>query len=447
VTITVTANPYSTPPRNEITVSVPAGNIMQTASLNRIVNGVATPTRTQPATGFDSQIVYDYESPRDVPVAYEFASTYYNPAATTVWDETWANLSNWTVVHSGFAVSSGTVTATAASTSTATITRAVTSGLYRVVVSSLASTATPSILYQSGVFFSNTAGTTLFGLVPLASGLVSVAIPNSGAGFTLHPTSIHGNASVTVDFLGSTAVVSGTGGNYTVTGRGDVSFSLVTVNATNSTTTGATTTVGEIKITQSAPVSSSDETSVSVALSPLNSWVVHPSNPSLSMPISSTDQTALMIRSIGDVTNGSASTEHTILGESLPITTTSGPRYGNRLQMVIGCRTRTQELALNALLADGTPLLFLFPASFNVGFDEGFYSVGDVTRARWAQRPGFEKRDFTLPLTQVKAPVVVVQNTGWSWASVAATFASWSVLPLAYNSWADAQVDNRNAGY
>jgi hypothetical protein len=115
--------------------------------------------------------------------------------------------------------------------------------------------------------------------------------------------------------------------------------------------------------------------------------------------------------------------------------------------MVLGVRNRDQELALKALLADGTPLLFRFPASFDAGFDEGFYSVGDVQRARFAQRPGLGLRNVTLPLTEVQSPVVNVANSGWSYAALAAGLASFGILTSAYNTFADMQVDNRNVGY
>lgn len=444
MTITVTANPYSTPPRNEITVSVPTGDVMKTASLVRTVNGVSESTRTQPATGFDSKTVYDYEAPYDTSVSYTFTTTYTDPTAvTTVWDETWASLSNWSGATSSYSVSGGVLSLSAGSAGIYNIDRPMpAAGSYRAVISSISSAGTDSNSVKvSGVAFLDASGAQILLVAPNLAGKITVKY-GTGA---LNTTSISGGSPVTVDFLGTSIVVNGTGGSYTFSNLTTTDYA--TVRVTTHFVNPGTFHVGEVKTSTYGTTTTITNTSALVALSPGNAWMVHPSNPGLSVPISSNDQSALMIRDIGAITNPSASTEHVILGQSQPIVTTSGPRYSNRLQMVIGVRTRAQELALNALVSDGTPILFRFPAIMDTGFDEGFYSVGDVQRARFAQRPNFGLRDFTLPLTQVQSPVVTVQNAGWSYASVASVYADFSVLPAAYATFADLAVDNRNAGY
>lgn len=444
MTITVTANPLSVPPRNEITVSVPAGDVMKTASLVRIVNGIPEPTRTQPVTGFDSQTVYDYEAPYDTSVTYQFTTTYTDPTAvTTVWDETWPNLSNWTGDTSQYSVSGGVLSLSSSTAATYKIDRVMSAaGSYRAVISSLTASGTdPNSVKSSGVAFVDAAGAQMLLVAPNLAGKITVQY-RTGA---VNTTSISGSSPITVDFLGTSIVVTGTGGSYAFSNLTTTDYSKVRVT-THYTNPGVFH-VGEVKTSTYGTTTTITNTSSTVGLSPLNAWMIHPSNPGLSLPISSADQTALMIRSIGEVTNPSASTEHTILGQSQPIITTSGPRYSNRLQMVIGVRSRAQEQALTALLQDGTPVLFRFPLIMNTGFDEGFYSVGDVQRVRRAQRPNAELRDFTLPLTQVQAPVVSVQNAGWSWAALAASFNTWADVAAAFDTWADVATNNRNPGY
>jgi hypothetical protein len=114
---------------------------------------------------------------------------------------------------------------------------------------------------------------------------------------------------------------------------------------------------------------------------------------------------------------------------------------------MLKARTAAHEAALNGILADGTPLLFRFPTTYDAGFDEGFYTIGTVMRARVAQMKGSHLRDFTLDLTQVQQPTVMVQNSGWSWAALAAAFPTWAAVAQAYNTWADVLTNNRKPGY
>lgn len=417
-------------------MSVPTGNIMKTAALYRIVNGVPVLTRTQPAVGFDSRLVFDYECPYDASVTYRFDVTYTDPSAlTTVWDETWANLSNWTGATANYSVSAGVASAGDSSTTAYTISRTIsTPGLYQIAVGKMSGPY--QVTPKSGLFLMS-GSFVVAQIAPTGAGNLMVV-----HGTTTYSTGISDSVPFTIDMLGDTIVLTGSSsGSYSWASTQSISSIQLTAASPGVTS------FGEIKVSAYGAATLASSTSTTVGLSPLNSWMIHPSNPGLSIPISSADRTTATIRNLGDITNPSASTEHTILGQSEPITTTSGPRYSNRLQTIVGVRSRIQEQALNAILADGTPLLFRFPAIFDAGFDEGFYSVGDVTRARFAQRPGDPLRNFTLPLTQVQSPIVNVQNTGWSFAALAATFTAFSILTSAYNTYADADTDNRNVGF
>jgi hypothetical protein len=313
---------------------------------------------------------------------------------------------------------------------------------YRAVISSL--TASGVGVYQTmGVEFADNAGHTVLLVSPTTNGTITVSRSIGGAGAA---TGISGTNPVTVDFLGGSIIVTGTGGSYTLPGLRGTDWATINVR-TNFYNSGSTFAVGEIKTSSYGVSYAGQVTSTPAIISPANSWMIHPSNPSLSVPISSQDRSTATIRSIGDITNPSNSTEHQILGQSNPIVTNSGPRLSSRLTMVIGTKTTAQEKALFALLGDGTPVLFRFPASFNIGFDDGFYAVGDIGRGRFAQRPGDALRNFTLPLTQVQSPVVVVQNAGWSDAALAAEFATWAQVAAAFNTYADVASNNRNPGF
>lgn len=461
--VQVVANPSFTPPRNQITVSVPAGTVMKNPKLLRITNGVSSLVRSQPGAGLDTRTVYDYEMPYDVPCTYEFVTDYINPVGTTVWDETWASLSAWVTGSSGspatsdsaWSVSGGKLVWTGPNpdASLHDIYRTVTAGSYRVTIASMAvtnpggGTLTAAVTFTPSPLLAKYDTRPILQLQPTTGGTLTVvaAYPNGPSVTTA--TSISTASPITIDFLGNSISVSGTGGSwssqqaYTTT-----NFNYVHVQA-QAGTAGATFTVGEIKLTTYPTATHLDELSSPTTISPAAPWLIHPSNPGLSIPLGSKDRSAATLRTLGDVTNVSQVTEHQILGQQFPITTTSGPRMGNRLQVVVGVRTATQEKALMGLLADGTPLLFRAPAAYPIGLEEGFYSVGDVTRARIAQRLGDPLRNFTLPLTAVQSPIVTVQNTGWSWAMLAAQFPTWQAVAAAFNTWADVLTNNRKPGY
>lgn len=436
MTITVVPNPSNTPPRNEITVAVPAGQIMTNPALYRIVGGVATLTPTQPSGGLDTRIVYDYESPYDQPVVYQFATNYFDPAGiSTVWDETWANLSAWSGSTSSWGVFGGTAQATVTGGAPA-ISRALSGGKYRVTCAALSiSGFSVSAAANSGIFLMS-GSTVMLQIAPKSGG--GLQLIRNGA---VTSTSVSSSAPFTIDLSGTTIVISGTGGSTSLPVNATItSIQLAAAGP-------ATTTVGRLTVSAYGTVNSLTNTAAAATLSPAAPWLIHPSNPGLSMPVSSKNRSTAMIRTLGEVSNASQVTEHQILGQQLPITTTSGPRMGNKLQVVVGVRTAAQEQALMGLLADGTPILFRAPAGYPIGLEEGYYSIGDITRGRLSQRLGDTMRDFTLPLTQVQRPAVTVQNAGWSWAALAAQFSTWQAVAAAFNTWADVAANNRKPGY
>jgi hypothetical protein len=439
MTINVVALPDTTPPSVRVTCSVTSGWAMSEAAVYRLDNGVPTLVRTQPATGFDTQIVTDYEAPYGVPSVYQFVADYFNPAAiSTVWDEAWSNLTAWTGETNLFTVSGGLLRLNTTAAKGASIARTVPTGAYRVTVASMTLPGTPSDNSSCGVLIPG-----LVALIPSAGGFLQVMDYRN---YSLTQTAISISSQFTIDCLGSTVVISGVGGTLTLSGYSTTTFSSVGVMG-RAATSGVFN-VGPIRVSSyPAAPSHVEQTSSPVTLSPHSAWLIHPSSPSLSMPISGDRDNLPSITSIGDVTNGSAATQHQILGSSVPITTVSGPRFSNEFTLGLMTKTRAHELALTGLLLDGSPLMVRTPATFDVGLDEGFYSVGDVTRSRMSQRPGSFIRNYTLPMTAVQAPIADIAYSGWSWASVAVAFTSWASAASAFTSWANLGINSRKSGY
>jgi hypothetical protein len=186
------------------------------------------------------------------------------------------------------------------------------------------------------------------------------------------------------------------------------------------------------------------ESAPPVTLSPADGWIIHPARPGLSIPLTfdeNSDEASIV--SIDPIVNAGNVNLHYILGSATPISTITGPRYSDTSAMTIGIVKQETEKAITALLLDQLPLLINLPAAPNVGFDYGYYQVGDVTRARVAQVPDFEYRDFVLPLTAVQSPTVTQENTGWSYAELLLDFASYADADAAYATYADMTTDTR----
>lgn len=76
MSITVTANPTSSPPRFEISISSNDGTAIETTSMIRTADGQTVSTRVQPTPGPSPIHVNDYEAPWGVPVQYIVAITH-----------------------------------------------------------------------------------------------------------------------------------------------------------------------------------------------------------------------------------------------------------------------------------------------------------------------------------------------------------------------------------
>jgi hypothetical protein len=160
-------------------------------------------------------------------------------------------------------------------------------------------------------------------------------------------------------------------------------------------------------------------------------WLIHPNLTSLSMPLDQQNASLMGVVSLGDATYGSTATVHQVIGANLPIVTWVGPRLAPVLTMTVATVDVDEENALRTVVNDQTPLLFRFPASWGLNWDDGYYHVGDVTVGRVIQYAGDPRRTFTLPLTRVAAPAGL-QAPVWDYPSLAAAFPDYPSMAAAY---------------
>lgn len=201
--------------------------------------------------------------------------------------------------------------------------------------------------------------------------------------------------------------------------------------------------VDDVKVETYGGASNITESTNAIILAPSEAWIIHPATPAKSIPIDRDDLDKTNLETIGAVTQRSTATVHEILGQQKAIHVKTGPRRAAELVLALTTETVADRKQIEFLLADETPLLIRIPPSWGVDFDDDFYAVGDVGIERAMQLYGINARVFTLPLRAVESPIVGVENVGWSWAALAAEFASWDAVELAFVSWADLLTNNR----
>lgn len=399
--------------------------------------------RSQPAAGFDSRTVIDYECPYGEVVTYDWTVTYTDPSVySTVWNELWASLAAWTVDSGAFDVSGGTARNNATGSGKAH--RSLTFDRYRVTVASLnsplASRAVEVWLLASGT------GVESLGYVRLAiddgTALLRVDVYKPGVINSQASTAIDPTHPITVDLLDGSVAVTGTGGSRTV--LAGLAIARVEVRYGN-TSTVSQVSVGAIKVESYPTPTPLSETSSLVTLSPDDAWLIHPGTPGLSIGLSNTDQSVAGITAIAPVVNESNTTVHNILGSATPVPTTTGPRGDDKTGLTVWTNTSAERAALRALLASDIPILIQIPPSWEADFNCGFYQVGNVNETRDSDQIRFSasSRTHELPLIKVQSPVVDVENSGWSYAAAAAEFASYTALAASFATYADLASNTR----
>jgi hypothetical protein len=433
VTISVTPHPETSPPSCTVTVSVPTGNVMSAVAVYRNDHNGRTLLRTQPTAGFDSRTVTDIECPYEENVTYDWTATYSDPAsASTVFNETWASIAAWTAAGFGtYNVSGGKLRNNG--TSPSYLYRTVASAKYRITVASFDGGTVNSYIFFGG----NTAGVgygvfvrvTETGTLYFGDSITSALVAT-----TIDPT-----APFVIDFNATTVSISGTGGSASLPLARTIT--AVTIYSTGNSANSVN--VGAIKVESYAASSNIAQTSSPVSLDPDEAWLIHPGSASLSVPLAETDATVAGIVDIAPVENPSNATVHKILGSATPIPTTTGPRTDDRTTMTVATVTSAEAASLRALLAPDVPLLVQIPPSWGLDFNSGFYQVGDTDAARVGQVVSGH-RIWTLPMQKVQSPVVDVENTGWSYASVAAEFDTYLELVDNFATYADLASNTRS---
>lgn len=412
---------------------------MSSLQVWRNVAGVRTNLRVQPTAGFDSRIVYDYECPYGVSVTYGWTAQYTNPGSfTTVFNETWASLAAWTVENGTWNVSAGLLRASGSSPG---IKRTATLGRHRVVLGSISTTT----FGDEGGFYATNGP-----VVSLTEGLwihkrfsesgLRVYAKRGAAVFSDLLTTIDPSAPITIDMLDGSVQISGTGGSVTVpfSMTADTFTFRAFPQAANSVTYGAL-----LVQDYPAPITIT-ETSSAVSLNAVDTWLVHPASPGRSFRVTAKDSTYATLTELGDVSNASNATVHRILGSAMPVTTTTGSRAADETSMKITSYTAQAVTDLMACLSDEVPILVNTPASWDNDLKYAFYQIGQVSRSHVTKSNVYKIRTIDLPLLEVQSPTVVVENAGWSYAALAAEFATYSSILPKFATYADLTSNTRS---
>lgn len=434
MTIMVTAQPDASPPRNVVDVAVPAGRVMFSAAVWRSDENGRQLVRQQPATGFESRQVFDYEAPFGSPVTYDWEGAYFDGSTlTTVISEDFSTYpTGWTGDVARGSVSAGVLTLTGNTDS----------GTPQQVLRTVTPTSWDEIEVGalSGIGFLS--GSLALLIAPQLDGLF-LAIPSeggrlrvwgrngaflgqSGTGWSqAEPFTIKRLSNgMSVTQGANTAMFSFTPGQLTGYGA-TVTFSNVA-------------TVGSISVSALvAPLVEVAESADPVTLAPDDAWLIAPQAPGLSFPLAKSDAARAGIASQNESSFESNATVHRILGARFPVVTTSGVRQGQQTTLQVRTVTDAERVALLALLDQDFPILLNVPADWESSVPFGFFQPGDVTMARVVNYGKLADREFTIPLTEVRSPITDVENTGWSYAELAASFASYADVRVAFSSYAN----------
>lgn len=441
MTITATADVGFVPPRVEVDVSVPAGNVMTAVNVWRNDSTGRSLVRSQPSAGFESRTVYDYECPFGQSVTYDWAVDYYDPTGIVdTFTEPWSSFpGSWTGDTGSGSIASNRVTLAGSTSVSRSITRTGLTAAWDLI----------SVDYLDGDDATSSSPRLRFdfstGSIRMsvnASGNVQLMRNTTGVALSGVDTGVPASAGFLISKTGSTITISDGVASYTYTATLGT-LATVTINAA-AQVPAENAVVGAITAGTLAGALSLAEESDALTLAPADAWLVAPQAPALSVPLSNSDQQAAGIRTLGPISNASNTTVHRILGASEPVTTTTGNRQSDTFAATVYTHTSEERQALKALLAADTPILINVPPAWDIDLDYGFYQVGDVTETRFFTLGGVPMRDFQLPLTRVRSPEVDVENPGWSYSQVATTWATYTDLLNNYATYADLAQDNRS---
>lgn len=418
MSIVVTPQPDHVPPRVRIDVDTDDPTKPFT-SLTIFRDG--KPIREQPYVGGSEAVAFDYEAPFGVPVTYSAVGT--TSGYSAVYTTSWANLTGWSTVSGSPGVTGGKFYSTNGTYASASLPIA---GLAKGRV-----TIAPGALSRIGLTIPTAA--LLYGM--------EIGISDPAGAYVIYAgtyrTFARGTGTIVATFDEKGVTVSTTAGTLYCPRGTSFEFAGSVLVATATDSAGR---IPGITIEQPgtlAPFSATTTTQ----LDTLEAWLIHPSQPSLSIPIDSGPQGAHRLRFIEASSGESKTSEaqrtiHRGIGSRRAVVITSGPRAADEWTMVLGAPTIVQKNAVRAIVDDQTPLLLRIPPSSEYDLPDDWYSVGDLTVTRLETPNITEETLITLPLTPVDEPIVR-QGALWTWGDVMLKYATWADLLADNETWLD----------
>lgn len=436
MTIAVTPHAETSPPSNAIALSLPVGSITSEVSLWR--DDPTGRTYIDVAAGFDSRTVTDYFCPYGVQAVYGWETTYFDPTAgSTLFYETWPNVTSWPNAHIGTFVASGGEAVTSSTGAQVQMARSFTAGHYRVTIDSLTASGTATATLRlreesDGIHVAR------YVQVALIGGVVEVR----ATGISPVNTTIDPSQPFTVDFFeGGSVVVTGVGDNVTLF-LADINLADIFLQAGNVTTVGQVS-YGPIRVQDYAAPITATEYAAPVALEPAEAWLIHPGQVNLSMPLSADDSSMAGLVDIDPIENASNTTVHRILGSASPITTKTGPRGDDRTALTLITVTTAEAAQLTALTAGDYAVFVQFPAAWDLDFNNGYYLFGDIETIRTEDFSA--RRIVRVPVRKTQRQAIDTVNTGWSYAQLLNEFGNSTYADLldVFATYADMATNTR----
>lgn len=126
-------------------------------------------------------------------------------------------------------------------------------------------------------------------------------------------------------------------------------------------------------------------------------WLVHPGDPSLSVP--------LVVIETGVRSSAVRRGVHQPMGRAAPVVRTSGVRSAPEYVLQVRTETTIARMSMDRILADAGLLLLNVPASLGWGIGAEYVAVGDVRESRLYNWGGEQRRNWELPCLVVDAPI------------------------------------------
>lgn len=195
-----------------------------------------------------------------------------------------------------------------------------------------------------------------------------------------------------------------------------------------------------VAVQYTVTIGATQASSASVTLASTNSWLIHRSNPALSVMLDK-------VASIADRPTPGTSALHWPIGAEFPIGRNEGTRHARSGQIVVQANSQAMKDDLDALLHDSGVILLNLVAAGAPMLDEtwAWIQPGDVTWGNPADPYVFyPSRNLTIPYQVMDQPAGTIIPL-WTYADAGVTYGTYPDFAAAYESYADAVIDNRVA--